>query len=59
MNVIECLQYGVSQGLHKKFGWLWKALMVDGIVPDTLAALRERCYDAYQAQKSSSWRNSR
>jgi hypothetical protein len=26
-------------------------LKVDGIVPDTQAALRQRCYDAYQAQK--------
>ncbi len=51
MNAVECLQYGLAQGLHKKEGLLWKALKVDGIVPDTLAALRERCYDAYQAQK--------
>jgi hypothetical protein len=51
MNVIQSLQYGVSQGLHKKEGWLWNILKVDGIVPDTQIVLRERCYDAYQAQK--------
>jgi hypothetical protein len=52
MNVIQCLQYGLSQGLHKKDGWwLWKILHAEGIIPDTQAALRARCYDAYQAQK--------
>jgi hypothetical protein len=51
MNDIEGLQYGLSQGLHKKEGWLWKCLKADGIVQDTMEALRERCYDAYQAQK--------
>ena len=51
MNVIEGLQYGLSQGLHKKEGWLWKFLKADGIVQDTMEARRERCYDAYQAQK--------
>lgn len=51
MNAIQCLQHGLGQGLHKKEGWLWKILKGDGIVPDTQAALRERCYDAYQAQK--------
>ena len=41
----------VLQGLHKKEGWLWKCLKEDGIVQDTMEARRERCYDAYQAQK--------
>ncbi len=26
MNHMECLQYGVAQGLHKKEGWLWDCL---------------------------------
>jgi hypothetical protein len=51
MNVIQCLQHGLGQGLHKKEGWLWNVLKAEGIVPDTQAALRERCYDAYQSQK--------
>jgi hypothetical protein len=51
MNVIQCLQYGLSQGLHKKEAWLWKILKAEGIIPDSQAALRARCYDAYQAQK--------
>jgi hypothetical protein len=51
MNHIECLQYGVSQGIHKHYGWLWSCLKDDGVVQDTMVALRERCYDAYQAQK--------
>ncbi len=50
MNVIQCQQHGLAQGLHKKEGWLWKVLKAEGIVPDTQAALRERCYDAYQSQ---------
>ncbi len=52
MNVIQCLlQYGLSHGLHKKEGWLWQILLAEGIVPDSQAALRARCYDAYQSQK--------
>jgi hypothetical protein len=51
MNHVECLQYGVAHGFHKKEGWLWKKLLVDGIVPNTQAALRERCYNAYQSPK--------
>jgi hypothetical protein len=51
MNHIQFLQHGLEHGLHKREGWLWKALLVDGIVPDTREALRERCYNAFEAQK--------
>jgi hypothetical protein len=51
MNYIESLQYGLAQGLHKKEGWLWNCLLRDGVVEDTQAAKRERCWNAYQAQK--------
>ncbi len=49
--MIQCLQYGLGQGLHKREGWFWKILKTEEVVPDTQAALRQRCYDAYQAQK--------
>jgi hypothetical protein len=51
-NIIEYLQYGLGHGLHKQSGWIWKSLKVDVIIPGTMGALRERCYDAYQAQKN-------
>jgi hypothetical protein len=51
MNHVECLQYGLAQGLHKREGWLWKVLVADGVMPNTQGALRERCYQAYQSQK--------
>ncbi len=51
MNIIQCLQYGLHLGLHKKEGWLWRTLIAEGIVQNTQAALRARCYDAYQSQK--------
>ncbi len=38
---IECLQYGLEHGLHKKDGWSWKYLLLDGVVEDTPAAKRE------------------
>jgi hypothetical protein len=51
MNHVECLQHGLANGLHKREGRLWKILLVDGVVPNTQEAKRERCYSAYQSQK--------
>jgi hypothetical protein len=51
MNCIESLQYGLANGLHKKEGWLWNCLVRDGVVADTQAAKREKCFNTFQAQK--------
>jgi hypothetical protein len=51
MNHVECLQYGLAQGLHKREEWLWKILLADSVVPNTQATLRERCYSTFQSQK--------
>jgi hypothetical protein len=50
-NDIENFQYGLENKLHKTEGWLWQRLVEEGLVLDTQEALREKCYQAYQAQK--------
>jgi hypothetical protein len=50
-NDIENFQYGLANKLHKKEGWLWQRLVAEGVVSDTNEMLREKCYQAYQAQK--------
>jgi hypothetical protein len=50
-NDIENFQYGLEHKLHKTEGWLWQRLVQEGLVSDTQESLREKCYQAYQAQK--------
>jgi hypothetical protein len=50
-NDIENFQYGLENKLHKKEGWLWHRLVLEGVVSDTQETKREKCYQAYQAQK--------
>ncbi len=50
-NDIENFKYGLENSLHKKEGWLWDRLIMEGLVSDSQEALRERCFHAYQAQK--------
>jgi hypothetical protein len=50
-NDIENFKYGLENKLHKKEGWLWDRLIMEGLVKDSQEALRERCFHAYQAQK--------
>jgi hypothetical protein len=51
MNDIELLQYGLDEGLHKKEGWLWRRLVLEGVVEDSKESLRVRVFQAHQAQK--------
>jgi hypothetical protein len=51
MNDIELLQYGLDEGLHKKEGWLWRRLIVEGVVEDSKEALHVRVFQAHQSQK--------
>ncbi len=51
MNDIELQQYGLDGGLHKKEGWLWRRLIMEGVVEDSKDALRVRVFQAHQAQK--------
>jgi hypothetical protein len=52
-NDIENFNHGLEKRLHKKEGWLWDRLIMEGLglVSDTQESLRERCFHAYQAQK--------
>jgi hypothetical protein len=50
-NDIENFQYGLDNKLHKTEGWLWQRLVEEGVVSDTNEMLREKCFQAYQAQK--------
>jgi hypothetical protein len=50
-NDIENFQYGLKHKLHRKEGWLWQRLVLEGVISDTVEAKREKCYQAYQAQK--------
>jgi hypothetical protein len=50
-NHIGNFQYGLDNRLHRQEGWLWLRLVEEGLVLDTQEALRERCFQAYQAQK--------
>jgi hypothetical protein len=50
MNDIELLQYGLDEGLHKKEGWLWRRLVMEGVVEDSKESLRVRVHQAHQAQ---------
>ncbi len=49
MNEIELLQYGLDKGLHKKEGWLWRRLVLEGVVEDSKESLRVRFFQAHQA----------
>ena len=51
-NDIENFQYGLENKLHKTEGWLWKRLVEEGVVSDTNEMMREKCFQAYQAQQS-------
>jgi hypothetical protein len=51
MNDIELLQYGIDEGLHKKEGWLWRRLILEGVVEDCKEAQRVRVFQAHQSQK--------
>ncbi len=48
MNDIELLQ---DEGLHKKEGWLWRRLILEGVVEDCKEAQRVRVFQAHQSQK--------
>jgi hypothetical protein len=50
-NDIENFQYGLENRIYKTEGWLWERLVLEGLVADTQEALRERRFQAYQAQK--------
>ena len=49
-NDIENFKYGLENRLHRQEGWLWDRLIMEGLVADTQEALRERCFQAHQAQ---------
>ena len=49
-NDIENFQYGLEHKLYRKEGWLWKRLVLEGMVADNVEAQREKCFQAYQAQ---------
>ena len=40
MNDVELLQYGLDEGLHRKEGWLWRRLIMAGVVADSKEAQR-------------------
>ena len=50
-NDIENFQYGLKHKLHRKEGWLWQRLVLEGVISDTVEAKRDKCFQAYQAQK--------
>jgi hypothetical protein len=51
MNDVELLQYGLDEGLHRKEGWLWRRLIMAGVVADSKEAQRAKVYQSFQAQK--------
>ena len=51
MNDIELLQHGLDEGYHKTEGWLWRRLVLNGVVEDSKDAKRVRVFQAHQSQK--------
>jgi hypothetical protein len=50
-NDIENFHYGLGHKLHRKEEWLWQRLVMEGVILDTVDNKREKCFQAYQAQK--------
>ncbi len=44
--------YGLEYKLHRKEEWLWQRLVLEGVISETVEAKREKCNQAYQAQKN-------
>ncbi len=52
MNDVELLQYGLDEGLHKKEGWLWRRLIIEGVVEDLQKKYKKiKVFQSYQAHK--------